>query len=226
MRYLTEDLTRDFYDWERRGRGYLQWPWSVRLEPPFRPFPSHFGSPLPAPRDDGRHPTLLSRVTDWLAGGPDSKPVTTPAVDPFPDSEPELADLGEEIIELAFALPETARIDRDAAEAFFISLNACRQIVGFEIVATAEKVLEQWVTRLSDRAHVLEELRAFFPSAGLAESRHYLLDAWCVTPGNAVVVECALAREFMLPLRTFLRADPDPLLAMLGAMGDLAAGEL
>src|SRR5579859_4886815 len=95
MKYLTEDLTRNFYDWERRGRGYLQWPRPVRLEPPYRPFLGHFVMPVSAPRDDGRQPTLLSRLTDWFAGRSDSSPpaATSPTLRIPDEPEPELADV-------------------------------------------------------------------------------------------------------------------------------------
>ncbi len=224
MKYLTEDLTRNFYDWERRGRGYLQWPQPVRLEPPFRPFPGHFPTPVAPPRDDGRQPTLLSRMADWFAGRSNS-PAAAPPMEVFDEPEPELDEPGE-IVELPFALPDTTRIDRDAAEAFFISLGACRQPIAFEIIASLEKIVLQWTARSLDYSYLADQLRTFFPSTGLAESHDYLVKSWCDRPGEVVLVECALAREFMLPLRTFLRADPDPLLGTIGALGNLAAGEL
>jgi hypothetical protein len=49
-----EELTRRFYEWETRGRGALQWPQCVRLEPPFRPFQGHFITSRHAVEDDGR----------------------------------------------------------------------------------------------------------------------------------------------------------------------------
>lgn len=34
---IARELTEQFYRWELRGRGWLIWPDSVQLEPPFRP---------------------------------------------------------------------------------------------------------------------------------------------------------------------------------------------
>jgi len=39
------------------------------------------------------------------------------------------------------------------------------------------------------------------------------------------MIQCALAREFMLPLRNLARADPDPLIALFAAMETLHANE-
>lgn len=228
MSNLTEALTRNFYAWERRGRGYSQWPNAVRLEPPLRPFLGHFVASPARQQDDGRQPTLFSRVTDWLAGRhePTETTITHDSCPEISEPEPAPADSDRGVVEIPFALPESTRVDRDAAEAFLISLSACREIAGFEIISTAEKVVMQWTTRDTDHTHVVEELRAFFPSAGLAESHDYLTKCWRSFDGGVAVAECGLAREFMLPLRTFLRADPDPLLGTIGSLGSVSLGEL
>lgn len=64
---LSLHSTSQFYDWETRGRGWRIWPYCVCLEPPFRPFISHNFGLLSSPRyDDGRHPTILSRITGFF----------------------------------------------------------------------------------------------------------------------------------------------------------------
>src|ERR1041385_6062943 len=59
-----ERLTRQFYVWEQRGRGWQVWPYPVALEPPFRPFFYHYCPPALPPVDDGRKPTFLSSLVD------------------------------------------------------------------------------------------------------------------------------------------------------------------
>lgn len=227
MASRIEGLTQNFYDWERRGRGYAQWPWPVRLEPPFRPFFGHLVvSPLEV-LDDGRQPTLFSRIADWLTGRGEPPRAAAPVSNPeIAEPEPVYAEADSDITEIAFALPESTRIDRDAAEAFLISLSACGDIAGFEIISSREKIVVQWVARDADHPHVVEELRTFFPTAGLGESRDFLTTSWHAAPGEVAITECALAREFMLPLRTFLRADPDPLLGTIGALGSISHNEI
>ncbi len=63
----AEALTRYFYDWEERGRGWLFADRPVELEPPFVPFdpPSFPGRQERV--DDGRHPTLLQLIGKAIA---------------------------------------------------------------------------------------------------------------------------------------------------------------
>src|SRR6266571_3361013 len=63
----AERLTRQFYEWEARGRGWQVWPYGVDLEPPFRPFIYHY-VPQGPPVDDGRRPTLLGSLAEGVQG--------------------------------------------------------------------------------------------------------------------------------------------------------------
>src|SRR5258706_1785757 len=106
-----EELTRRFYEWETRGRGALQWPTCIRLEPPFRPFQGHFIASRPAVEDDGRRHGVLS----WL-GIQLTRPIGVPALAPHEElpkeaePEPEEDKGGEEIVEFALALTEGTRV--------------------------------------------------------------------------------------------------------------------
>ncbi|HKO56340.1 MAG TPA: type IV secretion system DNA-binding domain-containing protein [Thermoanaerobaculia bacterium] len=222
--WLTEELTRRFYAWEMRGRGLLQWGECVRLEPPFRPFPGHFAA-RPEPRDDGRMQTSVSTFLDRLLGREEPTPPALPRHEEE-ETEPEYAEESGDLVEFALALPEGTKLDREAAEAFLLSLRGRREPIAFELVATAERITVQCATRREDASLVTEELRAFFPAASVAESSGYLEHVWSASPGRVAIIECALAREFMLPLRTFLRADPDPLIATIGALGNLTGDEV
>jgi hypothetical protein len=226
MPYASEELTRNFYAWERRGRGWLQSPRPVSLEPPFRPFFGHFILPKAPQQDDGRRDTLLSRFAGlFTPESPERVPPQIPE-ELFAEPEPTFVADREDIVELAIALPEGTRIDHDAAEGFLLSLGACRNPVAFEVMATGERIVMQFAARESDAAHATEALRAFFPQAGIAEARDHLLYAWRAAGDRIAIVECALAREFMLPLRTFLRPDPDPLTALVAVLATLGQGEL
>ena len=63
---LTEKLTSNFDQWEKRGRGWEYSGSVVDLEPVFGPFYHRFGSNDSSPIDDGRHPTFLSSLVDWI----------------------------------------------------------------------------------------------------------------------------------------------------------------
>src|ERR1035438_9314288 len=82
-----EALTRQFYEWERRGRGWQVWDQPVALEPPFRPFFGHFVSgSLGTVPDDGRRPTFLSNLVTGLIkrGKDDVAPAEPRETDPAP----------------------------------------------------------------------------------------------------------------------------------------------
>src|SRR5438045_2444224 len=57
---VSDLLTRQFYQWEVRGRGWTVWNAPVDLEPPFRSFEGHF-VPAGFYGDDGVQETTLSR---------------------------------------------------------------------------------------------------------------------------------------------------------------------
>lgn len=67
MSSSIEALTRHFYEWEMRGRGWQVESRPIALEPPFRPFFGHFvAGPPGAVIDDGRRPTALTGFIDGL----------------------------------------------------------------------------------------------------------------------------------------------------------------
>ena len=71
-----------------------------------------------------------------------------------------------------------------------------------------------------------EQLQAYFPDALLCERKGYLEALWDETGGKgSAVVEYGLSKEFMRPLRSFERFDPDPLAGLIGAMGELGKTE-
>ena len=225
MSRSIEELTRHFYAWENRGRGFLQWPGRVRLEPPFRPFYGHY-LPGPAPGaviDDGRREGFFSR----LLGPPASNSqalVQAPSSEEN-EPEPEIDDGSDDLAHFTIGMHEGTRLDRDAAEAFVLSLQASSGPISFEIAGLPDTITIQLSAREPDAYLLRDQLRAFFPGATVAESGDALKQPWSPETGYFALVECALAREFMLPLRTFARMDPDPLLAVYGAMESLRQGE-
>src|ERR1039458_323234 len=117
----TEALTRQFYEWERRGRGWQVFDQPVTLEPPFRPFFGHFVSGSPgAVADDGRKPTFLSNLVDGLINGRDasSPPAALPEdVEPSPTYMEDRTAL----VEVQAVLPPDTKITKDAAGQFLMS---------------------------------------------------------------------------------------------------------
>src|ERR1043166_5987286 len=61
MASVHEQLSKEFCNWELRGRGWKVFDEPVPLEPPFVTFPDHHLSDDSAV-DDGRRPTILSSL--------------------------------------------------------------------------------------------------------------------------------------------------------------------
>jgi predicted DNA-binding transcriptional regulator AlpA len=217
-----EALTRQFYDWEMRGRGWHVFDRPVALEPPFRPFFGHFVSTPNLGVDDGRRPTILSSFIDGLFKAPASSVIVQRPDDAEP--EPTYLDGHHRLIEVRGVLPPETKITKDAASQFLMSLGHVSRPASFEIIGTSDAIVVQFTSAENDRRQMREQLQAYFPEVLLSEHDGYLDALWDTTGAKAsAVVEFGLSKEFMRPLRSFERFDPDPLAGLIGAMSDLGA---
>src|SRR6185369_1677747 len=113
------------------------------------------------------------------------------------------------------------------ADAWLRALSGLRFPLSFEIVGERQTVSLRLVCRESEGAALAGQFRAFFPEATLVEAPS-LRDSWqaIAEEGAAGIVEFGLAREFMLPLRTFAHLDPDPLLPLWACLAGLLGEEV
>ncbi|MBI3365985.1 MAG: type IV secretion system DNA-binding domain-containing protein [Ignavibacteriae bacterium] len=225
MNSLSVELTKNFYLWEQRGRGWQVWDKPVELEPPFEPF--HFYVPQVRPTfDDGRKHTFLSSFIESVREGfsssnreqggryePDDQSLITPA--PFTDKSP--------ICEFSVALPPDEKVTVDQTEQFLLALSLCHSPVSFEILGKSESITFQLACRERDLPGVEGALKGYFPGAVL--ERHTVNSLDQVIANHALVVDFGLSEEFMRPLRTSLSLDPDPLIGLVGALEALQRGE-
>jgi excisionase family DNA binding protein len=221
----AEGLTRQFYEWEMRGRGWHVESRPVALEPPFRPFFGHFvAGPPGAVIDDGRRPTALTGFIDGLF-----KSRVKPKPEIFPEEvepEPVYMDASGRLLEIQAVLPPDTKITKDAAGQFLMSLGDVSRPASFEIIGTADSIIVQLAAAPADRRQMREQLQAYFPEALLSEREGYLDALWDMAGGKGTaVVEYGLSKEFMRPLRAFDRFDPDPLAGLIGAMAELGKGD-
>src|SRR5947199_8432575 len=112
----AERLTRQFYEWEARGRGWQLWPYAVELEPPFRPFIYHY-VPQGSPVDDGRRPTLLGSLAEGVQGLFTSrKQAPATAIEEYLQEEEPLPEVFVEqgqVAEFSVALPKGMSWERE-----------------------------------------------------------------------------------------------------------------
>lgn len=220
---VAEVLTKQFYDWELRGRGWQVWDSPVEPEPPFRPFTGHY-LPRDFFHDDGRlEPSGWRKlIFGKVAEAPPA--IREPASEEEP--VPNFIETLPEQIELQLALPPDSQPKADVFEQLLSSLHYCRQPLAFEVVGTAESLVMQVVAERGDVGQVAPQLKAHFPEAVLEPKRDYLRSQWERTQaGSTVLLDFGLDREFMLPLATKHFAT-DPLVGVTGALERLGAKEL
>jgi uncharacterized protein DUF87 len=228
---LEERLTMQFYDWERRGRGWQMWPCPVELEPPFRPFLFHYAVQTPVV-DDARKPTMLQVFVDSLTGKSNERALSHCTVAPpheeYDEPLPEaVEDEESSAVELQVILPPSVKTSKDATEQFLVGLGYSVKPLSFEVIGSPNSITVQLACRPTDHPQVREQLRAHFPEAVLGERHDFLQTSWNTSrTAEVVAVDFGLSREFMLPLRTFKGFDVDPLIGIVAALGDLRESEV
>jgi len=225
---LIEQLTLHFYNWEKRGRGWQIWEYPVELEPAFEPFYYHLPSAAVAV-DDGRHPTFLSVMWEGIKSifedqhdsneeesvGQGKELQLPPA--PFENSAP--------IYEITLSLPLKQKLDIESAENFLLTLSYSYCPFSFEIIGSKDSVFVQFSCRDPDLYRLKRQLKAYFPDAVLYDELNVLRSRWDKKIPS-FIVDFGLFQEFMRPLRTFRKLEPDPLTGVFGALDDLEKGEL
>ncbi|MGN6396885.1 MAG: type IV secretion system DNA-binding domain-containing protein [Mucilaginibacter sp.] len=210
----AQALTAQFYEWERRGRGWFLADGMVDLEPAFEPFWGHFteGDII----DDGRSPHWLAA----LFGA--SAPARRPAV----PRETVMAYAGDEDDSLtvyAVTLPRSDRAGMAQAEQLIVMLSYRPTPVSFEMVADKDTVSLQWACRDAAADFLLIQLRAFFPEVRVAETYDDRLFELLQDGEAFYTVDFGLEEEFMRPIAT--PGNSEPLTALFGVLEHLRDGQ-
>jgi len=220
---LSEELTANFYLWERRGRGWEVWERPVELEPPFHPFYHFF--PEKPPRDDARRSTFLSSLIEGYRPQSSEEDYRTELPEWHYEQEPEGFFDESPLREIRLSTSSKQKVTPEVVESLLLNLSYCSLPLSFEIIGTAQMVSVQLTCRESDLAQVRQQLQAYFPDTTVVEESGFLRSLWRGhTP--TVIVDFGLSQEFMRPLRTFRNFDIDPLIGIIGAMEHLEEGEL
>ncbi|MCK9421242.1 MAG: type IV secretion system DNA-binding domain-containing protein [Bacteroidales bacterium] len=221
----VEALTQQFYNWERRGRGWEVYSDPVDLEPPLQPFYYHStANDIPETHfDDGLRPTLVSRFIKGI------KNILSPQ-EPFylepleeNDFEPSyFSDDDESLIALSVSLPKDQRIKVDEIEHLLIMLSLADYPISFEIIANCQSIRIQFVCRESDALDVQSQIKAYYPLSHLEES-----DLDDILPENksGYFLDFGLREEFMRPLATAKSFDLDPYIGLFGLLENLRHDE-
>jgi len=226
-----ESLTRQFYQWETRGRGWLLCNYPVELEPPFRPV--YFFEDAPEnPVDDSHVPTFFSKLFGASPSQQGAQKETGNSLEEFRQriaelDEPVLCDYHEEEFqEVQLILPNNFRIALPVAEQVLLSLSHCRYPISFEVIGTREQTVVQFASAEIDFLQLKQQLSAYFPGCVLTESYELLSNEWLSRDGCELVVDFGLSNEFMLPIDPVRNFEIDPLIAIAGALSNLDHDEI
>ncbi len=221
---LTEQLTANFYNWEKWGRGWQVWEYPVELEPPFEHFYHQQPQSAQSPLDDGRKPGLLEKAIKHLKNS-SQKENTHNDIDTYLDLEPQAFTGQSNLKEITISLSAKQKISIDSVEQFLLNLSYSSSPISFEVIGTIDSIRIQLTCRESDFSQLKQQLQAFFPDIVANEENNLLQSLWN-DEQETVIVDFALSQEFMRPLRTLRKFDTDPLIGIIGALEDLGEDEI
>ncbi|MEO0898668.1 MAG: type IV secretion system DNA-binding domain-containing protein [Bacteroidota bacterium] len=229
MSYAIQDiLTQHFYEWEQWGRGIWVADEPITLEPPFLPFDrSRLVGMEGHIQDDGHFHTPLSFL--WSLFKPAKPPEPKfylpqrPEVqlDPFP-----LGDPLQEIAEFQVRWPKEKPYPKDSMSQLLVMLGGSKFPISFELIGTGTAIITQFACRGADADLVRFQLQVFFPQAEITPTSLTLLPLLYQEHQALALTPLCLQQEFMRPLTTVGKLEPDPLTAAVGALESLAEGQV
>lgn len=220
MASVHEQISKQFWAFENRGRGWHVYDEPIAPEPPFEPFNGYAIAESP---DDGLKPTVLSSlltgITGWLSTAIFQKRPATPAV--HSDLQPSARLREDDVIEFQACLPTDLRIKGEALEAFCATLDACKDPISFEIVTLGLKVFIQFTSSPADESLLQRQLRSYFPELSFVRA-FGSLSSFGENGEYSAIVEFGLNRDFLLQVPS---PRIDPFVGIIGALSDLHENE-
>ncbi|MFA6251034.1 MAG: type IV secretion system DNA-binding domain-containing protein [Candidatus Paceibacterota bacterium] len=218
-----EFLTKQFYTWEKRGRGWEVFSFPVDLEPPYEPFFSHSIPYDNATRvlDDGLRPTIFSRLITGVRNLFISKPIISEEIvedEPVPpftfDDEPLTA--------FTVLLPKDQQINFEESLQLLLMLSMSMYPISFEIIGNSSFIKIQFVCRKPDTPNIQNQIKAYFPAC------HFdfgILEAILPEGKQGYLVDFGLSQEFMRPLSVIKNFTLDPYIGLFGILENLSEDE-
>jgi hypothetical protein len=212
MATVHDQISKQFWAFENRARGWHVFDEPVSPEPPFQPFRGYEISQTP---DDGLRPTVLSsffsKIANWIS------PALPPEPTLAPEPEPTSMSREDSLIELQACLPTDLRIKGESLEAFCLNLKGCREPISFEIVALGLKVFIQFTASPVDEPVLKRQLRSYFPDVSFVRA-FGSLSTFAEDEDYSAIAEFGLGREFLYQIPA---PKIDPFVGIIGALSDL-----
>ncbi len=233
-------LSRLLPGWETRGRGWSLFDFPVELEPTFCPIYHLLDVPKSPITDDGRRATFWSELLDGFKGKPaGGSSASSAAMTSYRQKVTEYQSFiagaiepvfcqyrNTDFIELQMVLPKDLKPAKSAAENLLTSFSYLSHPVSFEVIGCSEQIIVQFASSEKDLCQVRQQLESHLTGCFVKETTDYLSDIWINGESGRLIVDFGLSNEFMLPLKTASHFDTDLLVTVIGALSNLARGEV
>jgi hypothetical protein len=209
-------LTKQFYAWEQRGRGWYKAEFACDLEPPFAPF---FGHKLPESPiiDDGKRPSFFQALFGVQAISDEEQKPQEEEIKAYPYTDESLLTI------FSITIPKKSTATAEQMEQLLVMLLYRNSPMSFELVATTEAITFQLVCRDSDAQYVEAQVNAFFPDFGIMEKFDDAIEQWLDAETCLYTVDFGLAEECMRPLAQL--SGKESLIPLLGFLERLKENE-
>lgn len=225
---LEEYLTAQFYAWEQRGRGWNVFDQPIELESEFFPFFGHFQPESNTRIDYGKRPRFFPGLQEAL--GLFKKPSAKSEVEVFNSLEEMypiqayIYDNPNPVTEFQINFDKDTKVVFENMEQLLLMLSTGRNIVGFEIFGTKDKISVQFAYTGNNSGGFRSYINAYAPGVAVNESPKNL-ERSIDFGKETLVIDLGLRDEFMRPIRVWNKFDPDPLSGCIAALEALEDGE-
>ena len=228
-RSKVEKRVSYYYNWAELGSGKLLFNKPVMPEPPFVVFDPE-GKTISGRYTDCVLPHWKFKDKYWKDSIYEpAKCISTNRLIPEVLPNPSIDFTNQ--VEIQIITPRNEPVNIVALERCLLLINPDLP-VSFEIVATPEKIVFQFVMQDNEEEamRLVEQLKATFPSARISFTNEYLAD--CLEkPGgkNSYYVAYssgALKQEFIRPIKIYENRDPDPYISLIASLEDLPANTI
>jgi hypothetical protein len=217
---LTEELTKQFYEWEQLGRGHLSFKDVVFLEPPFRPFFFHFAKEIEN-KDDGRTFSLRKAFLSLLS------PMRTQSIkeeEPQSIIQPFIVEDEIELSSFEINLVEGVIISAEEMQRLLFMLSLFKSNITFEIIGSDKNIRLQFVVDAKLKDEIKQTIKSFISHIHIIDTTDSIFS---IVPEDREVyaIDLALKHEFMRPLKCLKDFKFDPFQAIVSSISTLQENE-
>jgi len=190
----SQKAVENFYEWEIKGRGYLLYPYPVKIEPKYREFYQSYGNTQYV--DDGKVPRLFERLFS------SNTPIANE--ESYEEKPPKSYEYSPSLVQLKICFPEKHDFKSSLSIEFLNMLSDSKGQISFEIIGKHDSLEIQIVCHTKDHKRILHLLKAYFPNSIVTAFglEYFPFD----TEQEILIADFGYNEEFMRPINTSIDA--------------------